>query len=202
VNWGEMMARRNGGAMAIVDAPTYLKQVAEQVAEPAVELAEVVTTPPDDRADEAGVDRTEDEPPMSEMSDDNAREASGPTSESSDDNARDPRLEDEQGDAGDLEPVVIRGDETAGEVPVINGNQSGIDAPARRPRRTKLDVGLAFKIVAQIRAGVPQGEVARSSGVARSTFQSWLARGRAEDPGYVEFVAAIRQAEIDHKRGR
>jgi hypothetical protein len=73
------------------------------------------------------------------------------------------------------------------------------ERPVRR-RRTKLDLARAFWIVHLIRCGVSRSDVASRSGVARSTFQSWLARGRSGEPGFKGFVEAIEQAESDHAK--
>jgi hypothetical protein len=132
-----------------------------------------VTIPPDDQADdtapdEGGVDRTE---------------------------AR----------GGDLDPMVHcgassgaeDGDDQGDEDPAGTGKLTGF-APAVRRRRTKLDLPMAFRIVDQVKGGKTLTDAARLSGVARSTVQSWLARGRAGEPGFQEFVRAIEQAEGDH----
>ncbi len=64
-------------------------------------------------------------------------------------------------------------------------------------RPTKLDDIRCKRIVDAIAAGVSQAGAARMAGIAESTLQNWIARGRDGEPMYEEFVERLRKAEGD-----
>jgi hypothetical protein len=65
-------------------------------------------------------------------------------------------------------------------------------------RPSKLSKARAERIIAATRAGAPRHVAAQAAGIARSTLQSWIAKGEAGGPKtYRDFAADLRRAEAD-----
>lgn len=67
-------------------------------------------------------------------------------------------------------------------------------------RPTKLDDITAQKIVAAIKAGMSRAGAAASAGIGRSTLLEYLAKARAGEKPYADFLDRVTRAEAEAER--
>ena len=68
-------------------------------------------------------------------------------------------------------------------------------SPRKRGRPTKFTPPTRKAIVAAIGRGAFQEQAGKAAGVAPATLMEWLAKGRAGEPGFVDFLEDVQRAQ-------
>lgn len=62
-------------------------------------------------------------------------------------------------------------------------------------RPTKLDDLVSKRVVDAVAMGLPRDTAAKLARISPATLYSWLAKGRAGEPGFTEFFERVKEAE-------